>query len=64
MQTTTTKRQKYDIITGPRCAHPLKFVADERVADDTQKENKKKEKASFTFKFEKSQQERVQETHE
>ena len=27
MQTTTTKRQKYDIITGPRSAQPLRFVA-------------------------------------
>ena len=36
MQTTTTKKQKYDIISESRSAQPLRFVA-----DDTQKEKEK-----------------------
>ena len=43
MQTTTTKRQKYDIITEPRSAQPLRFVADEQVCCWWHAKRKKKE---------------------
>ena len=53
MQTTITKRQKYDIITESRSAQPLiRFVADEQLCCWWHaKRKKKEEKASFTFKF-------------